>query len=522
MLKPDNVCAQNETRRENSDFSYIIENIIESTEDDNLSQDLLDEVNDLIINPLDINIASADELKRIYYLNDFQINSIINYRQEFGNILSLNELLLIPGFQADLLQKIYPFIKLNYYNEELNRNFKKNIISYDHIVRFKYKPEIPAGFTTETDSLKRFIGSRHYMLSRQEISINKKIKGGLLIEKDAGEAYFSYLNAKLPDHITGYLEFQGDKKLRKLIIGDFRAGFGQGLVYGNSYRLKNINAIISPGRDYLKKSLSASESGFNRGIASVLRFGRLTSYAFVSLLSCDAIIKYRSGDSDSIAYFTSINTSGLHRNISENQNRNTVCKFNSGINMVYSFNKLSLGLIAVNTIFNPPKETSIYEKSISAPAYINKFSNFGFHYRASLGKVIIFGEIATDYSANTALINGFMAQPHPLVSFSLIQRYYSPEYISFSSGLFAKSSGTRNEAGTYIAVNFYPLSFLNLSIYADHYTFPRLRSGIPSPYQGSEYYVNAFLNLNSENIITIRYKTNVGAVKKNGIQQELI
>ncbi len=493
--------------QEKTSFYLMIEEIMESVEDEEEAISLLDELNELMTNPLNINKASADELGQIHYLNDFQIKSIINYRQEFGNLLSKNELILIPGFQADLVQKVSPFISIGNINEiKFKKSSKKNI-TYDHILRFKHKLEVPAGFSDKTDSIKRFTGSNHYLLSRHEIKINKNIKYGLLTEKDAGEPYFSPYNSKLPDHISGYVEFQLNKKLRKLIIGDYRSSFGQGLLRGSPFRLKTINAIILPERNYIKKSISASESGFQRGIAAETKFGRLITYYFVSQISCDAKINYISSVSDSMSYFSSINTSGLHRSINENINRNTLKQVDYGINTIYSFTNLTIGFNAISTHFNQPKEISIYDKSVVPEVYINHFSNFGFHYRMSLGKAIVFGEIGSDYSNNIALINGLTAQLYPLLTISIIQRYFSPGYISFSSGSFSKSSGTRNEKGTYIGLNFYPLPFLNLSLYADHYSFPWLRSNIPAPYHGNDYYLNALINFNSGNIVTLRYKS---------------
>lgn len=514
LISGRQIYAQTEKNKEDFSYSFIIEEIMENIEEEEKTGHFLDDLNELSTNPININKATIDDLKKIFFLNDFQVNSIIQYRNDFGNFLSINELLLVPGFQSDLLKKIQPFIYVLTVEDQKLKNSTKRSITYNHIIRFKYKPETPAGFSIKTDSLKRFQGNNHYLLSRKEVSINKNIKAGLLSEKDPGEPYLSLCNTNLPDHYSGYLEIQNIKKLKKIIIGDFRTNFGQGLICGSSFISKNANAIIPPDRDIIKKSLSATESGYNRGVGTVIKSGRFSFYNFISLVTCDAKINYTERNSDSITYFSSINTTGLHRNTNECQNSNSLKIFNAGINLVYNLRNATIGFTAVKTKFSHPKEISVYDTKSVPAEYILHFINRGMHYRINLGKAIFFGEIASDYSNNLAFINGLLAQLHPLFTISVIQRYYSPEYISFSSGSFGKSSETRNEEGLYIGLNFYPFSFFNLSCYADHYSFPWLRHNISSPDQGNDYYLNGLLNFNSKNNVVIRYNISLQSVKK--------
>jgi hypothetical protein len=52
-------------------------------------ESMLDDLEDLQRHPLDLNRAGRDDLKKLPFLTDFQINSLIKYRQEHGPLLSV-------------------------------------------------------------------------------------------------------------------------------------------------------------------------------------------------------------------------------------------------------------------------------------------------------------------------------------------------------------------------------------------------------------------------------------------------
>lgn len=60
--------------------------------------------------PLEINRASREELSAIALLSDFQIESIISYREKHGPILSASELSLLHGFDLQTAELLSCFV----------------------------------------------------------------------------------------------------------------------------------------------------------------------------------------------------------------------------------------------------------------------------------------------------------------------------------------------------------------------------------------------------------------------------
>lgn len=88
----------------------ILERIIELNPDYDF-EELSDYLEGIVDNPLDINTVSARELSRLSLLNDFQIESLLEYRRIYGHLRSVNELAVVPGFDYKLMKAISPLFK---------------------------------------------------------------------------------------------------------------------------------------------------------------------------------------------------------------------------------------------------------------------------------------------------------------------------------------------------------------------------------------------------------------------------
>ncbi|MDR0691561.1 MAG: helix-hairpin-helix domain-containing protein, partial [Prevotellaceae bacterium] len=64
----------------------------------------------LLEHPLNLNSATAEELAGLQLLTDFQIQSLLEYRKNYGQLYSIHELPLIHGFNEQLAAQLTPFI----------------------------------------------------------------------------------------------------------------------------------------------------------------------------------------------------------------------------------------------------------------------------------------------------------------------------------------------------------------------------------------------------------------------------
>ena len=73
-------------------------------------QELYENIALLLSNRIDLNKATAEELRFLNLLSEQQIQTLVQYRQDNGNLLSVYELQAVPGFDLTLINKIIPFV----------------------------------------------------------------------------------------------------------------------------------------------------------------------------------------------------------------------------------------------------------------------------------------------------------------------------------------------------------------------------------------------------------------------------
>src|SRR5689334_10348513 len=69
-------------------------------------EELYESVLQYLASPLDINKATAEQLKSLFLLNDRQIADLLEHKERNGNLLSLYELQSIDSFDPDVIRKL--------------------------------------------------------------------------------------------------------------------------------------------------------------------------------------------------------------------------------------------------------------------------------------------------------------------------------------------------------------------------------------------------------------------------------
>ena len=85
-----------------------LENIAENTDQELDYTQLTEELQYLKEHPININSATKEDLEKIIFLNDIEINNLLNYIKKNGKFLSIYELQSVEGFYLDLIYKIIP------------------------------------------------------------------------------------------------------------------------------------------------------------------------------------------------------------------------------------------------------------------------------------------------------------------------------------------------------------------------------------------------------------------------------
>jgi hypothetical protein len=362
-----------------------------------------------------------------------------------------------------------------------------------------------AGFKPDTSGNAGFEGANRALLTRYEAGISR-FAFGFTAEQDAGESFTSRGKAFRPDFTSAFLQFHGSGVFRKIIIGDFKATWGQGLMLGCFGARKGSQVLISPEASGLKKYSSASENGFFRGTGTTLGYGNFSLEMFASALKTDAALHKISDDSSSISWFNSPDISGLHRSSEEKEKKDAILCKSFGGHAELRKKNIVWGISYLNQQYSHQwirKSTAYTQEIFPAGTYLQ---NFGSDFKASLGKVAVFSEIAFDAKARMALFGGILAELHPLVRLSLIYRNYQPDYLGIRSSGFGESSGTKNEEGFYLGLQMYPWKFLKVDFYADNYSFPFLKYNSTSPYSGNDYLLNFSIYPKRDFIVNLRFR----------------
>jgi hypothetical protein len=469
----------------------LMESILSMGSETSDYETILNELEYLQKNPLDVNKVQKEELQKLPFLTDFQITSLLEYREENGALLSIYELQLIYGFTDEVIGMILPYVKVS--DQEQTRDFRLSEISkqgnHEVVLRTQRVIEKARGYSV-FDSV---AGDMHYpgnpwlINARYGFEFKDHLRAGLTVEKDPGEDFFKGSNRKGFDFNSAFVMVNEAGPIRSAIIGDYRLAFGQGLTLwsGASPGKSSLVMSIVKRQDAIKAFTSADENNFFRGLAACATWGKCTFTGFYSSKLRDANI------TDSLTsgriLFSSFQESGYHRTLSETADEKSVREEVYGGNLVFRNNFIKLGSTLVHYQFNKFMEAGNNPKDIYDFSG-NNLLNWGIDYSISLKKIQLFGE--TSYGNHYwATMNGALFNVNKYASFSLLYRNYGAGYFSLHSAAFSEGSSDSNEEAIYAGLVIHPAAKWKISGYADFYRFPWLKYGVSAPASGSDYLV---------------------------------
>ena len=477
--------SQNKEEQKDRQIEQVIESIAESDEVDITNSVILEDITKNAEHPLNINMASADELEQLNMLDFRQIQNIILYRKQNGYFVSYYELAAVEGMTAEVIASLTPFITFNVPSDSVT--YSRKGVYQRMMVRVKTSFPQAKGYSSVSESKGAvYPGLPVSFYSRYHLEIPGKFEAGFITDNDTGEEFFKGSNKIGFDYFSGFLSWKGRGLLRQVTVGDFLLRFGQGVNFWTGSGLGksgNVLGIMKSGQG-IRPYTSTDENRFFRGISTTLGSGPFKLMLFYSKKNRDAniISDPETGDS----YFTSLQTSGYHRTTSEIEDEKSVNEQIIGGYSELRFRKFRVGALFVYQQFGLPMDagTSPYKaKSFSG----NENYNVGIDYQLALPDIQLFGEVGLSKSLNMGGIQGIVWHAHPQISWAVYYRYFDPGFHTFYGSSLSESSGNRNETGLYTGVMLYPLPKVKISCYIDIYHFPWLTYSTMAPESGSDY-----------------------------------
>ena len=465
LLFPSPALAQSEASWDEL-LQQMAEEAIEGEDEQQweAQQEILEELHE---RPLNLNTATREQLLTLPFLDENAIDAIFDYLALNGPMRSLGELRFIR--ELSLRQREWLHL-VCHVPAETTEPARADTNWWGHarheaIIRADIPLYNRAGWPW-----KQGIANRLRYTWQQ----GRHLDAGLRAETDAGEQMFNS-TTPLWDSYGGHVMLRDIGPLKTVIVGDYKAGFGQGLVLNNGLRFGKLSMSLWRTSGGIRPHRSADEVNFLRGAAATLALG--------SHWQLTALYSYRKLDATIAADNTmqTINTTGLHRTQSELNHKNTLGSSTAALHLA-----TTLPLRKVSSATLPdgsPSGSSSRSLSFGLTA-LYQYYDHQFHQNAQLYRQIMpegyqFGVLGVDYgfrshhlyaSGETALsfpLGGFSVEDSSSLSrpaalstlnkvawrfnsntqLAAIQRYYGKYYFSPYASAYGENSRVQNESG---------------------------------------------------------------------------
>src|ERR1035437_3393935 len=464
ILLPILCCGQE------TNLSDIITSIAEELASDDSDPEavsvFIDKLHELAENPVKINSSNENEISRLFFLSDFQVKALSEYVHSTGQIVSVYELAAIPGFDKETAEMIIPFITLE----------NKSVSNSDSV---RWRNSMISNFSLKSgNSDTSCLGSACKILTKYKFT-SGGFSGGITMEKDPGEKLFNG-NPPLPDFLSAHIAFSGNGVIRKIIVGDYSARFGQGTNINSS--ISTGISLSSPGymsaNDEIKPYTSTEENRFFRGVAAEFSIKNLGLTIFFSKNYSDATIASSGSGND---YIENFYAAGVHDTPSLLKKKDAVSEMTYGISLSYNINNLKIGLVwSENKLSLPLKLTG------NSPEKILDFTGdkdniYTIYYNYLIKKILLYGELSADDNKKLAVVQGISFRPSDRLTIGVLFRNYNSGYTTFFGQGPGTGSKTKNENGVLENFTFEAARHLFISGGCDVQHFPWLKYRCSAP-----------------------------------------
>jgi hypothetical protein len=445
----------------------VAEELAADDSDPEAAATYIERLYELAENPVKINSAGENEISRLFFLSDFQAKALADYAHSSGRIISVYELVNIPGFDKETAEMMIPFITLD----------SKTTVNSDS-VHWRNTSITNLSIRSGNDDTTS-LGSPWKILTKYKFTAGG-FSGGFTAEKDPGEMFFSS-NPPMPDFLSANLTYNGSGLIRRLIVGDYSARFGQGTNINTGIRTGL--SLTAPGymsaSDEIKPYTSTDENNFFRGVAAEFSYENLGLTLFYSKNYSDATLGSLSGSSKD--YIENFYLAGIHNTSSMLQKKDAISELAYGINLSYNFNNVRVGFTWSGDRFSLPVKMTGNDPVDIFDFEGDRNNLYTFSYNGLIKRILLYGEFSTNEYKKYAFVQGLSFRPSDRLTINFIFRNYSAGYISFHGKGPGGGSASGNEQGILGNFTFEAAKHLFISGGCDIQQFQWLKYRCSSP-----------------------------------------
>lgn len=474
-------------------IEYLSENLeIEDIALEQITEDLYY----FIDHKINLNKTNGEDLKALLLLTDIQIVALLNYRKQFGKLISIYEIQAIPYWDLNSISLALPFIYVDDKFDQLQVSFKEFLKygTFELFLRYQRVLEQKNGFQNVSDSVLQntnsiYHGNPDRYYSRMRFTYRNNISMGVTMEKDPGEAFFRRNNPYGFDFYSAHAFYQGGKYIRTVALGDYQIQIGQGLNLWVGHAFNKTSDVINIKKNArgLRPYASIDEVRFMRGGAVELAYKNVHLTTFGSVKRISATLQQALDTlSQEEEFASAINMTGLHRTTSEIARKNALQERIFGSYLQYKTAALQIGISAVHHSYD-----KVFERALQP---YNQFDfrgrnlmNIGLDYNYVYKNTNFFGEVVRSGSGAIGMLHGALIAIDSKMSLSMLYRNYPRNFHAFYSQGFREGSRTQNEEGLYTGLFWKIHKRITWDNYLDIFKFPWLRYQVHAPSQGYEF-----------------------------------
>ena len=381
-------------------------------------EDIEEELLSIAENPMDLNEVTGEDLSRLMFLSDEQIDAILMYQYQHG-FKELYELQLIDCLKDYEIRNLLPFVEVG---EEARGDEARGDEVYFREVFHYAKHEMT--LRVDARNMEDFVGDPMYGKLRYRFNYQNRVQAGVTAMMAVGDGRLA-----MGDRwdYGGYIQLKDIGPMRTIVAGNYQASFGYGLVVGSPFKRGKIAYIRSTATtdEGLKKFSSVGDSyNYFHGVGATARVKWADLSAFYSL-----------------------------RKDKEEAWNHVV-----GVNATARWRKLKVGVTGVESLKSNVESQKLSDKGA-----------MGANVRYNWGKVDVWGEVAASHTEQWGwgTIMGVRVNPISDLNLLAIYRYYSPEYENIYANALSSKTRVYNEHGGYLGVEYNRLRNWQLSVFGD-------------------------------------------------------
>ncbi len=426
--------------------------------------------------PLDLNTASAKELARLPGLSLQLAHRIVQYRQQHGPFTSPGALLQVQGFSEALLRRLRPFVSVRPSRRPVHLGgYVLQRLDYYRLASSDRDPGPPIRLQTRL--------RLHY----------GRLKTALTLENDPGEPFRWDPDTRTYgfDHQAGFVAWHGTGKLRQLILGDFSARFGAGLIL---WSLPAIDSYQAPTDAPLRLGTGLTpysgtdEIRYFRGLAlTVMPAPTLTVALFASRRRLDA--RLDTLPTTRQAGVVSLPATGLHRTEAERSRKGVLRANMLGGALTLEHSRGALGLVGYVVRFSHPLQPT--EALHNRQAWRGRTARtLGFFGRLLIGQTLLQAELGGTLGRPPGLVAALSGPLGRFARGTLAFRHLPARFVSLYGDPFDTRSGSpAGETGSYAGLELMPAPDWKLQAAIDQHRLNWPRYGQFWPTTGRAHWI---------------------------------